>query len=38
MFRLADRRSLPRFSFCFACTLVATALALAVVASQGAMI
>jgi len=27
----------PRFSFCFACTLVATALALALISSQGAL-
>jgi hypothetical protein len=34
--RLISRR-LPRFTFCFACTLVATALAFALLSSQGVL-
>ena len=31
-------KKLPQFSFCFVCTLVATLLALALVASQGGVV
>ncbi len=37
MIRLPSTRSLPRFSFCFVCTLVATVLALALMSSQGVL-